>query len=66
MGKTYLNKLKPGSRFILHGLQGILLNVGINAEVLITEIPDDAWHRSNESYYKGRQTWAAKTLVEEL
>ena len=53
MGKTYLNKLKPGSRFSLHGLQGILLNVGINAEVLITEIPDDAWHRSNESYYKG-------------
>jgi len=66
LGKTYLNKLKPGSRFSLHGLQGILLNVSINAEVLITEIPNDVWHQENESYYKGRHTWSAKTLVEEL
>lgn len=66
MGKTYLKKLKPGSRFKLDGLQGILLNVGINAEVLIVDIPNNQWHIDNESYYRGRHTWSAKTLVEEL
>ena len=66
MGKIYLNKLKPGSGFKLNGLQGILLKVGINAEVLITDIPNTYWHLSNESYYRGRHTWSAKTLVEEL
>lgn len=64
MGKVKLKKLQPGTTFDLNGLQGILLSVGINAEVLITDIPDKEWHKSNESYYKGKHTWSAGTLVE--
>jgi len=41
-----------------------LLSVGINAEVMVYSLPDIEHFNENESYYKGKHTWSAGTLVE--
>jgi imidazolonepropionase-like amidohydrolase len=48
------------------GKTGILLNVGINADVLITNLPKTRYYLENESYYKGKHVWSAGTLVTAL
>lgn len=63
--KVELRTLKPGTRFNQNGTEGILLDVSINAEVMVYSIPDSHHFNTNESYYKGKHTWSAGTLVEE-
>ena len=62
--KVELRTLKPGTRFNKGGTEGVLLEVGINAEVMVYSLPDVEHYNENESYYKGKHTWSAGTLVE--
>ena len=62
--KVELRTLKPGTRFNQNGTEGVLLSVGINAEVMVYSLPDIEHFNENESYYKGKHTWSAGTLVE--
>ena len=63
--KVELRTLKPGTRFkCSSGTEGVLLEVGINAEVMVYSLPDFEHYNENESYYKGKHTWSAGTLVE--
>lgn len=62
--KVKLRTLKPGTRFDKNGTEGVLLSVGINAEVMVYSTPNSEHYNSNESYYKGKHTWSAGTLVE--
>jgi len=63
--KVEIRTLKPGARFNQNGTEGVLLSVGINAEVMVYNLPNTEHFNSNESYYKGKHTWSAGTLVEE-
>ena len=64
--KVELRTLKQGSMFDQDGKTGILLNVGINVDVLITNLPKTRYYLENESYYKGKHVWSAGTLVTAL
>ncbi len=64
--KVELKTLKPGTMFDQDGKTGILLEIGINADVLITGLPNTKYYTENESYYKGKHVWSAGTKVTAL
>lgn len=65
-GLVHLHTLDIGNKFEVNGLTAMLVNKGINCDVVILEKSDCEWHRNYESYYSGKQTWASKTEVKPL
>jgi len=65
-GLVYLKDLPVGSKCEVNGLTVMLVDKGINCDVVILSKINNEWYNMHESYYSGKHTWSNKTEVKPL